>query len=553
MDRDELHDIYRGWRAIADSYAEPRVLVGEVWLPDAERFARYLRPGRAAHRVQLRLPGLPVGARRAARVDRRDARRARPGRRARDLGALEPRRDAAGHALRARGHVVRVRREARRHARPTSSSAPRRARAAALLTMALPGSLYVYQGEELGLPEVEDIPPERLQDPMWLRSGGVDPGRDGCRVPLPWAGTQPPFGFSPRRRREPPWLDQPDDWARADASRRRPTTRLDARALPRRPAHPPQRARLGDGALSAGSPPTRRRPRVRARRRASPVSSTSARSRSQLPAGRRRPHRQRRARRRCAPADTTVWLRAARTALRIRPDRPPERTRRKVTIGIRHDLVLRRRGDEVHSYGRIVAVVAASLLGRRAPARPTGRATHAKTVTISVASLIPRQHAPQAIKQFNAQVKRVREGEPGIKSSRSSTSGPAPTFAAKLAAGTLPTVFEVPFTDARTLGENGQLADLDRRVKALPYYTKYNRGHRGGHDAKGTIIALPKAAYAQALHYNRKLFTQAGPRPEQAADDVGADPRGRARSSPRRPARPATPRWPGRQHRPAGS
>jgi alpha-glucosidase len=78
--------------------------------------------------------------------------------------------------------------------------------------MALPGSMYVYQGEELGLPEVEDIPPARRRDPMWLRSGGTDPGRDGCRVPIPWAGVLPPHGFSPDGA-ERPWLDQPDDWA----------------------------------------------------------------------------------------------------------------------------------------------------------------------------------------------------------------------------------------------------------------------------------------------------------------------------------------------------
>ena len=72
-----------------------------------------------------------------------------------------------------------------------------RARAAALLTMALPGSVYIYQGEELGLGEVQDIPDELRQDPIWARTLGADPGRDGSRVPLPWSGTEPPFGFSP--------------------------------------------------------------------------------------------------------------------------------------------------------------------------------------------------------------------------------------------------------------------------------------------------------------------------------------------------------------------
>jgi alpha-glucosidase len=71
--------------------------------------------------------------------------------------------------------------------------------------------MYVYQGEELGLPEVEDIPADRRQDPMWLRSGGRDPGRDGCRVPLPWSGAEAPFGFSADGART--WLDQPATWA----------------------------------------------------------------------------------------------------------------------------------------------------------------------------------------------------------------------------------------------------------------------------------------------------------------------------------------------------
>jgi alpha-glucosidase len=87
-----------------------------------------------------------------------------------------------------------------------------RARAAALLTMALPGSVYVYQGEELGLWEVEDIPADQRQDPIWHRTSGGDPGRDGSRVPLPWAGAEPPFGFSPPGATGQPWLPQPKEW-----------------------------------------------------------------------------------------------------------------------------------------------------------------------------------------------------------------------------------------------------------------------------------------------------------------------------------------------------
>ena len=72
-----------------------------------------------------------------------------------------------------------------------------RARAGALLLLALPGSAYVYQGEELGLPEVADLPAAALQDPTWLRSRGAQKGRDGCRVPIPWTADGPSFGFGP--------------------------------------------------------------------------------------------------------------------------------------------------------------------------------------------------------------------------------------------------------------------------------------------------------------------------------------------------------------------
>jgi alpha-glucosidase len=87
----------------------------------------------------------------------------------------------------------------------------RRARAAALLMLALPGGAFVYQGEELGLADVEDLPDDARQDPMFARSGGRVQGRDGCRVPLPWSGTAQPFGFGPPGSE--PWLPQPASWA----------------------------------------------------------------------------------------------------------------------------------------------------------------------------------------------------------------------------------------------------------------------------------------------------------------------------------------------------
>jgi alpha-glucosidase len=86
----------------------------------------------------------------------------------------------------------------------------RRARAALLLMLALPGGAYLYQGEELGLEQVVDLPDAVLQDPRWTASGHKVRGRDGCRVPLPWRGERPPFGFGPDNSR--PWLPQPDGW-----------------------------------------------------------------------------------------------------------------------------------------------------------------------------------------------------------------------------------------------------------------------------------------------------------------------------------------------------
>ncbi|CAN5137539.1 glycoside hydrolase family 13 protein [soil metagenome] len=212
VDRDGLHDVYRAWRALADSYDGTRVLVGEVWLADEERFARYLRPdemhtafnfdfmGRPWSAAQLResidmtlAAHRPVGAPATWVLSNHDVTRpvTRYGRA-----------DSSFHF------------GSKRFGTPTDLALGlRRARAAALLTAALPGSLYVYQGDELGLPEVEDLPLTALQDPMYFRSGGVDPGRDGCRVPLPWSGTTPPFDFSPEGSTSPTWLPQPASWA----------------------------------------------------------------------------------------------------------------------------------------------------------------------------------------------------------------------------------------------------------------------------------------------------------------------------------------------------
>jgi alpha-glucosidase len=211
-DRDELHDIYRGWRTVADSYPGTRVLVGEIWLPDTERFVKYLRPDEMHTAFNFDFLARPWDAGRLRESIEQT------------LAAHAPVQAPSTWVL--SNHDVT--RPVTRYGREDSSFAflskrfgiptdldlgTRRARAAALLTAALPGSLYLYQGDELGLPEVEDIPLGLLQDPMHYRSGGIDPGRDGCRVPLPWSGTTAPFGFSPAGAAGDPWLPQPTGWS----------------------------------------------------------------------------------------------------------------------------------------------------------------------------------------------------------------------------------------------------------------------------------------------------------------------------------------------------
>ncbi len=224
-DRDEVHDIYRSWRAVADSYPGTRVLVGEVWMPDPVRFTNYLRADEMHTAFNFDFMTRPWrGSELRESIDSMLAAHAPVG--APSTWVL------SNHDV--TRTVTRYGREdssfafaAKRFGTPTDLElGTRRARAAALLSAALPGSLYIYQGDELGLPEVEDLPHSARQDPMHFRSNGVDPGRDGCRVPLPWAGTLPPYGFSPST--EQPWLPQPTGWAQytVEAEAADPTSML---------------------------------------------------------------------------------------------------------------------------------------------------------------------------------------------------------------------------------------------------------------------------------------------------------------------------------------
>ncbi|MBC9005809.1 glycoside hydrolase family 13 protein [Micromonospora aurantiaca (nom. illeg.)] len=248
-DQDGVHDVYRAWRRIADSYPGGRALVGEVWLPDRQRFANYLRPDELHTAFNFDFLGCAWDATALREsIDGTLAAHAPVGAPATWVLSNH---DVTRHVTRYGRADTRFSFAAKREGIPTDLElGTRRARAAALLSLALPGAAYVYQGEELGLWEVEDIPYELRQDPMWERSGRVDPGRDGCRVPLPWQGDTPPFGFSPDGAAAAPWLPQPADWkdrtVRAQTGDPHSMLELYRAALALRRAEPA----LGDGTLT---------------------------------------------------------------------------------------------------------------------------------------------------------------------------------------------------------------------------------------------------------------------------------------------------------------
>jgi alpha-glucosidase len=190
-DQDGVHEYLRGFRRVLDSYDGDRMAVGEAWVADDERLARYVRPDELQLTFNFRLVEAPWGA--------------------------ETFRDAIVGSLQAMSEVGApctwvlsnhdVDRARTRYGGGEIGLA--RARAAALLQLALPGAVYLYNGDELGLPNVE-LPDEVLQDPTWERSGHTKRGRDGERVPLPWDGEQSPYGFTTG---DSTWLPMPSDWA----------------------------------------------------------------------------------------------------------------------------------------------------------------------------------------------------------------------------------------------------------------------------------------------------------------------------------------------------
>ncbi len=213
FDQDGVHEIYRGWRRILDEYQEnesgpegpsregrrrvtgDRIAVAEAWTPTVERSALYLRPDELHQAFNFSY--LTTGWNAA------------------DLREVIERSLIAMNAVHAPATWVLSNHDVVRHSTRLADGDEvrglRRARAATLLMLALPGSAYLYQGEELGLPEVVDLPDEVRQDPAFFRGSGQDGTRDGCRVPIPWSGEVAPFGFGPLAG-GPSWLPQPADW-----------------------------------------------------------------------------------------------------------------------------------------------------------------------------------------------------------------------------------------------------------------------------------------------------------------------------------------------------
>jgi alpha-glucosidase len=189
-DQPEVHGIYRDWHRILAEYDGDRMAVAEAWSQTPESMARYVRPDELHQAFNFAWLLAPWSAEAFAEVIRGT------------LDAVAPAAAAPSWVL--SNHDV-VRHSTRYGGGPVGRA---RARAATLTMLGLPGSAYLYQGEELGLEEV-DVPPEFRQDPVWFRTGR--PGRDGARVPIPWRGSRAPYGFSPTGVR--PWLPQPDDWA----------------------------------------------------------------------------------------------------------------------------------------------------------------------------------------------------------------------------------------------------------------------------------------------------------------------------------------------------
>jgi alpha-glucosidase len=211
FDRDDVHEIFRGWRKVFNEYNPPRVAVAEAWVP-SERRPQYARPDELGQAFNFDLLSAPWSAKKFHHTIEFNLH-------------LSSQSKSSSTWVLSNHDVIR---HASRYGLPKKVDADKwllsngadpeldavqglaRARAATMLILALPGSTYLYQGEELGLREVADLPVASLQDPIWFRDGGGRKGRDGCRVPLPWTSTGSSFGFGdgPAHLPQPEWFGE---------------------------------------------------------------------------------------------------------------------------------------------------------------------------------------------------------------------------------------------------------------------------------------------------------------------------------------------------------
>jgi len=208
--QDGVHEIFRDWRALLDGYGPERVLIAEAWVLPLSKMSNWVRGDEMHQAFNFRYIETPweAAALRDVIDDSIDAFGA--------VGApstwVLSNHDMIRHPSRLvldppppQGEGIGP-----RSPHPDDALGLQRGRAATAFMLALPGSAYVYQGEELGLPEVVDLPDSARQDPTFFRTHGRHYGRDGCRVPIPWEADAPGAGFSPSGAA---WLPQPTGWA----------------------------------------------------------------------------------------------------------------------------------------------------------------------------------------------------------------------------------------------------------------------------------------------------------------------------------------------------
>ena len=206
LDRDDVHEVYAEWRAVFNSYDPPRTAVAEAWVHPS-RVPLYASIESLGQSFNFDLLEADFDARQFRRIVTDNLSLAAQSgssttwvlsnhdvvRHATRYGLPDAERDADGRPTRKHGNEWLL--SGGTEPALDAQRGARRARAAALFVLGLPGSAYLYQGEELGLHEVADIPDAARQDPTFFRSPGADIGRDGCRVPLPWTASDAAFGF----------------------------------------------------------------------------------------------------------------------------------------------------------------------------------------------------------------------------------------------------------------------------------------------------------------------------------------------------------------------